>query len=350
MSKLVTLSTGKEALQREGLREFPELWEDGLRAETRPGNFEWWYFDAHFDDGSTAVIIFFTKPLLERNAALNPGVSITINLPDGNKLYEFALVEPADFSASKNGCYVRAGESWVRGDADGYELHVRAGELAAHLKFTASVPPWRPGAGKIYFDEAKTNYFAWLASIPYGTAQGYLTYNNKIKEVSGNCYHDHNWGNVGLNDVLSHWYWGRAHIGDYTLIFVEMTAAPKFGGQKIPVFMLAHGDQILTGDGTPLTVDELDFQADPGGRSYPLGLNFCWDNGSEQINLKLRDPKLIESFCLLELLPVWQRLLGSIFFNPYYFRFNTDIDLEINLHNHQAREQGKAIYEIMLLR
>ena len=37
-------------------------WEDGLRTAAADGTFEWWYFDAHLDDGSTVTVEFHTKP------------------------------------------------------------------------------------------------------------------------------------------------------------------------------------------------------------------------------------------------------------------------------------------------
>ena len=52
MSKPVILSTSPESLAREHLTEAVQPWEEGLRADTRRGSFEWWYFDAHFDDPS----------------------------------------------------------------------------------------------------------------------------------------------------------------------------------------------------------------------------------------------------------------------------------------------------------
>jgi hypothetical protein len=36
----------------------PEKWEDGIRTSGEKGTYEWWYFDAHLDDGSTVVIVF----------------------------------------------------------------------------------------------------------------------------------------------------------------------------------------------------------------------------------------------------------------------------------------------------
>lgn len=350
MTRRVIFSVGPESLAREGLRETPEIWEDGLRTDPRPGNFEWWYFDSQFEDGSTAVIAIYTKSILDRNSRLKPAVSLTITRPDGKKLGGLEAVPPADFSASKERCYVRAGASWVRGDLNLYELHAKAGDLVAQLNFTGVVPAWRPGSGKNYYDENLTRYFAWFPAIPYGTVEGHLIYDGKVHSVKGTCYHDHNWGNTGLNDVLSHWYWGRAHLGEYSLIFAEMTAAPRYGDQKLPVFMLAKGSQILTGDGEPLHLDEGEFIADSGGRSYPDGLNLVWKKDNDCVRLKLRDPQMIDSFSLLDSLPSWQSLVAHVLANPYYFRFHADLDLQVDLGDLHDHQQGRALYELMLLR
>jgi hypothetical protein len=183
--------------------------------------------------------------------------------------------------------------------------------------------------------------------------------------VKGTCYHDHNWGNVGLNEVLSHWYWGRAHLGEYTLIFAEMNATRRYGEQKIPIFMLAKGNQILTSSNGALHLDEMDFVADPGGRSYPEGLDLDWKDEGCQAHLRLREPRLIESFSLLDLLPAWQRVVGQIVANPYYFRFKADLTLDLDTcpegsrpegagqegaRREHIQEQGRALYELMWLR
>ena len=84
MTKPVIFGVTPEFMARDGLTETIQPWEDGLRAETGPGSFEWWYFDAHFEDGSTVVLVFMTKPLLERNDPLNPHIAFTITRPDGS--------------------------------------------------------------------------------------------------------------------------------------------------------------------------------------------------------------------------------------------------------------------------
>src|SRR5512137_310295 len=101
MPRQIIFGIGPEFLQRDQLLAgVVAPWEDGLRADTGPGSFEWWYFDAHLDDGSTAVIVFATKSLLERGGPLKPTLLLTITRPDGQKI-DRSKVFPADqFSAS----------------------------------------------------------------------------------------------------------------------------------------------------------------------------------------------------------------------------------------------------------
>jgi hypothetical protein len=64
----------------------------------------------------------------------------------------------------------------------------------------------------------------------------------------------------------------------------------------------------------------------------------------------LREPDLIEAVSLLSILPPAKRWLARLFTNPYYFRFNTALDLEIDLNDRRDSLQGPALYEIMMLK
>lgn len=347
-SKPVIFAVTPEALKREGLTETIAIWEDGLRLDTGRGTFEWWYYDAHFEDGSTAVIVFGTKPLIERNNLLKPFVSLTITRPDGTKAISLISFPAQQFKAAKESCDVRIGPNWTSGDLHRYEVHFEGDGLGADLTFTGIVPPWRPGAGKAYFGDLD-HFFGWLPSIPYGAVEGTLTYDGQTHNVNGTGYHDHNWGNIALNEVMDHWYWGRAHIGEYTLIFVDQIAANQYGNVHMPVFLLAKGTEIITGDSTSFSMKTRDFLPHEGGYQYPREVEFNWESGNETIRLLLRQPKLIEATSLLSMLPKWQRGFARLFANPYYFRFNATLELEIALNTLSATEYGPALYEIMIL-
>ena len=73
-----------------------------------------------------------------------------------------------------------------------------------------------------------------------------------VTQVTGTGYHDHNWGNRQMSSGLDHWYWGRAHIGDYTVVYAMLTSRGLFGAGQInlPTVMLASSTALpprLTG-------------------------------------------------------------------------------------------------------
>jgi len=332
-------TTSDEELTQLGITEVVEPWEDGFRTDTGRDFFEWWYFDAHLDDGSTAVIVFLTKEIMERKGPLKPGLKFTITRPDGVKLSESPTFPPDTFTASKQSCDVKIGPNWVRGDLHTYQLRAETNRMSADLTFTGVVPPWRPRDGKVFFG-GREHYFAWLPAIPYGKVEGTLTYDGQTHKVTGN---------LSLPDVQDHWYWGRAQFDDYTVIFVEQTTHKKYGSQKLPVFLLAKGDQILTGNGIPLKLEKRNYVKHAGGREYPTELDFRWELDGKQVHITLRQPEIIEADSLLNELPLWKRKLLGLFVNPFYFRFNAEMDLKINFGDIQAHEQGPVLYELMML-
>jgi hypothetical protein len=62
-------------------------WEDGFRTRPGgPGTFEWWYFDAVLDDGSTLVINFMAKDIRGGRGIRQPAspvVTFQLDRPDG---------------------------------------------------------------------------------------------------------------------------------------------------------------------------------------------------------------------------------------------------------------------------
>ncbi len=353
MTKPIFFAVGQEFLELDGLTDTVLPWEDGLRLNTDPGNFEWWYFDAHFEDGSTAVIVFATKPIINPRVPLLPNLSLTITRPDGRKTAEFDLPPAFEFSAAKEACEVHMGPAYACQEQKCghwiYTLHAQTKTQSADLVFTGLVPPWRPGAGKSYFGDLE-HFFAWLPGIPYGSVEGTLSYDGQTRHVHGTGYHDHNWGNVPLPFVLDHWTWGRAHVGDYSMIFVEQISTQKYGSQRIPIFLLTKGAKVLADDARFLTMQAGDLVRHQGGRKYPLNVDFLWEPGKQSVKLALCEPLLIEATSLLSALPPFQRSLARFVVNPFYFRFNAKLELTINLDGLRDTLHGTALYELMMLR
>jgi hypothetical protein len=341
------------SLEREGLKAGEvEPWEDGYRTRDKPDTFEWWYFDAEFDDGGKAVVVFNTSPLTHPKGPLRPSLLLIMKTPKGKSVRLIPEFEAEELSSAAEGCDVRLKDNHVKGDLDCYELHAEVESYSADLTYARKAPSWRPGSGVSYSGRDKSRYFGWVVPIPYGTVEGTVVFRGEKRQVKGTCYHDHNWGNVSPGLAIDHWYWGRAHVGDFTVIFVEMVTrhVMGLGSMKLHTFMLARGDEVLTDDGLPLSLETADFRDGPGGRSYPEKLNWKWNGDEGSAELSLRNPEMIESIDMLEGTPNWERPLIHLIANPYYYDFNADLELAVDIKGVKATERGRALYELMMLK
>ena len=222
-----------------------EVWEDGLRTSGGPGTYEWWYNDAHFPDGSVLVMIFYTKLPVDVSGNMRPQVTLELTLPDGRKITDevFAAVEDSHYSTE--GCDVKIGSSWIKGDLNRYEMEFHGSQIDARVTLEGNVPAWRSQTGSILFGNNEEEYFAWLPAVPEGKAVADVSLDGKELHLEGSGYHDHNWGNAIMLKLMHHWYWGRAKIGDYNVISAWITAEKKYGYRDFDVFMLAKDGRII---------------------------------------------------------------------------------------------------------
>lgn len=189
-----------------------------MRTTGEKDTYEWWYFDTHLDDGSSLVVVFYTKPFIEGvGKGLAPFVSVELDRPGGLHRQWEAKADVAGFHAATDGCDVTIGPNTFRnvewGEPLKYRIHVEEGPLLLDIDLTGQVPPWRPGTGYMYFGDQDEHFFAWLPSVPQGSVVVDLVLDGVQETLTGVGYHDHNWGDVAMTKLINHWYWGRAQAG-----------------------------------------------------------------------------------------------------------------------------------------
>lgn len=223
-----------------------EPWEDGLRTAAADGTFEWWYFDAHLDDGSTITVEFHTKPpYVSPGAPLTPFVLVTRTTPDGVRTDWTHVAEPEQFASSSAQCDVAIGVNSFAADAHGWRIHVEIDGLVGDFTLRPELEPWRPETGHVFFGALEQHYIAWLPVAARGAVDAQLTIDGRTERLTGSGYHDHNWGNVAPRKVLDHWYWGRARVGDYTVVTLMFVSHARYDKVPLPAVMVAKGDRII---------------------------------------------------------------------------------------------------------
>jgi hypothetical protein len=224
-----------------------EPWEDGARTDDSPGTYEWWYFDAHLDDGAKLVVVFLNKDIAEPQKPLSPQLRLNLDLPDGRHFEKLVRYPAGAWSSAEEHCNVRLGRNRFTGDLHRYMIQASAEEISVDVTLTGEVPPWRPSTGYMLFGADRSLEFAWLPSVPQGTVSVTYVIDGEQHETTGVGYHDQNWGNVALMKVVHDWYWARGQAGPYSVVASYITSAEKYDFEPIPIFMLAR-DNVLVGD------------------------------------------------------------------------------------------------------
>ncbi|WP_405057432.1 hypothetical protein OG474_32485 [Kribbella sp. NBC_01505] len=257
--------------------------EDGLRTDGGPGSYEWWYFDAHLDDGAKLVVVFFTKEFTAIGKPLAPMIRIDLTLPDGTTVEKLAEFDTSTFSASTDTCDVRIGENVFAGDLHTYTIRAKAEDVEVDVTLTGTVPAWRPESGHWLFGENGEQIFAWLPSVPEGRVEATYSLAGRSSTTTGVGYHDHNWGNTVMLKLMHHWYWARGSAGPYSVIASYITAEKQYGYSTLPVFMLARDGKLIADDKSKVTFEELGSYTDTEtGKPVANVTRYTYTDGDER--------------------------------------------------------------------
>ena len=325
--------------------------EDGQRIGTEKGRYEWWYFDAHLDDGASVVVVFYTKPNVSPNGLLAPRITIELTLPDGRSFEKFLDVGPELFSASKSGCDVRIGTSRFVGDLGRYHITATIEQISVDIELTGAVRAWRPKSGHLYFgDEGREKLFAWLPSVPHGLASVRYRIGTEEHRATGSGYHDHNWGDAPMQTLMHNWHWARASIGPYTVIAAHITATAAYGYETQIVYMLAKGGKVIADDDARVSFDTERVTLD-GKTGKPVAdlTRYTYHDGDTRYVVSFERRQTILQAVLTDRAPPLKRFIARLIgFDGAYHRFTGKATIEKFERDERVEcLDHRAIWELM---
>lgn len=348
-ARLANESKNYEALNIE--EDNPSIREDGMRTHGGEGTYEWWYVDAELEDGTTVVNVFYTKDGFDTAGPAHPVSQIDITRPDGSKEVRYIYGEKGKaLDASKDQCDVQIGSSSLKYAEGKYYLDYEDELIKYHVVMESTLPMWRPDTGHWYFGEDDKDFFAWFVAQPASNITGTLEIDGKVTEVKGTGYHDHNWGNIPMEDVMNHWYWGRAKVGDYNVIACDIISEKEFGYTRLPVMMIAKDGIILEDDQSKtLITREETYQHEQTGKFMDNIVKFTQKGKNGELYTIVYDRKKdISAINMLDDLPGYQiflaKLLGE---NPTYVRVLGDVSLSIQKDGNIEKIHSEGLWEQM---
>jgi hypothetical protein len=352
-SPLAVIASEDSDYERWGLaRDAVAPWEDGARTDNRRGTYEWWYFDAQLDDGSSLVVVFMNKDLASPNDPLTPTIRIDLDLADGRSYEKLMTYGAESWQASTTGADVGIGENRFRGDLHTYRIQASVEEVTVDITLVGQVSPWRPQTGYLLYGAERDKEFAWLPSVPQGAVTVTYRIGDEVHETTGVGYHDHNWGNVSLAKIVHDWYWARGHAGPYSVIASLITAHERYGYTQLPIFMLARDGNVVADDSRHVHVEALDTYTDEStGKPVATRTRYTYAGGADDerwIVTFTRDHDLTKSRMIDRMHGPKRALAQLARFDGAYLRFAGS--LEIEYHRGAAlveKHRDQAIWELM---
>lgn len=204
------------------------LKDDAFHGASRIQYTEWWYFDAIFDNGYTIQIGIRVAGLLKQGVVF---LRLDIYKDGGLISHEIKPFFIWDFFTSDEVPLVeikrnKIMEGYISEDNGRwiYNLSVDLDDSSADLCFVGCTKGWKgvtPGGN-------------WAVILPRAEVQGTITYNDKIVNVSGVGYHDHNWNVSLFTGINFGWFWGKVNSNSYTLTWSQIMVT-RFWGQSLLV-------------------------------------------------------------------------------------------------------------------
>jgi hypothetical protein len=339
--------------------------ENGDHYQPEPNFFEWWYFDAVFEDRSYLVAALHSS--LYNAVDHKPTLDLRYYPPEGSPVVAIGRFDRAAYRSESDRCWVKIGDCLAIDEGDRYRLSLRYEPLETELTFWPELPGWKAGTGQIFADSATGHHANWVVPLPRARVEGTLSVADERRTVVGFGYHDHDWGNLYLPAAFSGWTWGRVMAGEWTLIFSEVVGRGTVPPRITP-FMLARGNEIL------LTTDRINVRGEEPAREPRTGAGYfrrlhltTVEGPAMDLRLTARRAidaldfaaprlplarhhyirRIAEGFLYLaQGKPVFGQMAAWLLGKGSYLRWEADFRLD--LPDYAALETGQALYEVML--
>jgi hypothetical protein len=322
--------------------------DDSTHDTLSPVNYEWWYFDAAFDNNYSMASIWWDLSGTDKEdgTVKQRFIDFSVYDPAGEKTMVKIPFDNSAVFISNEKCDVKMGDNRVFGEPPLYKLHFLADGLGGDLVFENLVQGYRtPPDGTTYFSMNPLIYMGWTIAQPRARVKGKLTVDGKEMIVNGTGYHDHNWGNIGIGELYDYWYWGRIFLPEHTLIYSAGQLGESMDHAPMSVVMSFESDKLV--DMSQEIISEPgDFVTDnETGIEYPqnLVLKISSDIVKGEVTHKLKN--VIESYPLPAGYPLSSdatttRGHGAV-------RFFSDCIVDLIVNGKKVKHNTSLIHEFM---
>jgi hypothetical protein len=315
-----------------GLKVTPK--DDAIHPSNSPERWEWWYFDADFDNGYNMIGTFhFGSP----RPPANPDarfIEIALYDPKGNKRMVRKRYPKEECSAAEDKLDVVIGPNTFKGDLKKTHLFFSADGQGCSINYESMVEPYLP--------EEPTGVSLWVVPHARAKVSGTLTWDGQTMDVKGEGYHDHNWYDKVMGATSAAYsLWTRIFVGDWTFNLYGGMDSRSIGGAPNGKMICYHKDKLVAvskkagGISSDYTTKEVSIEH-PGTFRW-----YCNEPGLVDGEINFKTKNVLEFMDLHSRFKPFQKWYSEVFEGqPAYFRFRLDYDINLTILGEKVKDKG----------
>ncbi len=287
------------------------------------------------------------------------GISLTVILPDFQRIFVQHLFDKDEFHVSTERCEVRAGNDTLKGAFPDYTLHIQDPKVTVTLSIHDLVPGWRPGNGRVYFGEERDRFYDFVMSNTRARVQGTLLLPDSPDPIplKGFLYSDHCYVNLMPTDQAVNWYSLRAFGKELSVNYIEFVTPEKYGDQRVPWLLVTDNQQILYATGN-VERKLFRYRKDPeSGYEVPWHMELKVTDPGFRLDARVEAESVLDRFDVFSDLNRTLRFLAKTFFHrPIIFRFLSRYEIRVQLDEEADRPElqeqisGKGMSEVLFVK
>ncbi|MBI1864068.1 hypothetical protein HYS03_02565 [Candidatus Woesebacteria bacterium] len=190
------------------------------------GYFEWWYFHFVADNGFAANLILHETDIFGLRKI--PYVSMAVQFLDSQPKYYRKDMDQVVIG--RNFYYLKVSDRSFFETEKGItiSLNFTSGEIFK-VEIEKLSQPLILNDGILYEDSLTQRQSLWVVDVPFGKFKALFEANGIKHILKGSVYHDHQWGNIPIQDFVSDWIWGSFGNKEETIIYFVINT--QYGSQ-----------------------------------------------------------------------------------------------------------------------
>ena len=302
---------------------------------------EQYYFGAVSKRGETLRVHFqFSNIGIQRGKA---SVKVTFIDASGRRVRTSQQFPRGAWRYDRKRLDVRLGQNRMQGKPGQIMISVGNAKLKVAVTFSNSLPPWRPGNGRLHVTDPQ-HFYDFTLLAPRANVVGTVTLvsSGETLRFSGVGYADHSFGTIPPHLLVKRWIRMR-QIGANETVILSVLQSP--GGQWRGFLYLARGQRPVTH--LQFGVTPLKMRPDlshPNHYRVPMAFRLSALPGSPPLKALVRASKLEHRSDTLKTLGRVERFFVAKFAKPVYYQFRAAYALAIKAPGDVLRMTGTAMY------